>query len=103
MGKWHRARGGWLVVSLPPCGSRQRCWVYPIIDYLKTPPSREVEDAVLTHPAVSECAVVGLPDPRWVEAVTGPPPGSGGVRSERHATASMGIPSMLARASAGVR
>jgi fatty-acyl-CoA synthase len=32
--------------------------------------SREVEDAVLTHPAVSECAVVGLPDPRWVEAVT---------------------------------
>src|SRR3712207_9285087 len=32
--------------------------------------SREVEDAILTHPAVSECAVVGLPDPRWVEAVT---------------------------------
>ena len=31
--------------------------------------SREVEDAILTHPAVSECAVVGLPDPRWVEAV----------------------------------
>jgi fatty-acyl-CoA synthase len=29
-----------------------------------------VEDAILTHPAVSECAVVGLPDPRWVEAVT---------------------------------
>ena len=32
--------------------------------------SREVEDALLTHPAVSECAVIGLPDPRWVEAVT---------------------------------
>jgi fatty-acyl-CoA synthase len=32
--------------------------------------SREVEDAILTHPAVSECAVVGLPDPRWGEAVT---------------------------------
>ncbi|WP_135468347.1 fatty acyl-CoA synthetase [Crenalkalicoccus roseus] len=32
--------------------------------------SREVEDAILTHPAVSECAVVGLPDPRWIEAVT---------------------------------
>ncbi len=31
--------------------------------------SREVEDAILTHPAVSECAVIGLPDPRWVEAV----------------------------------
>jgi fatty-acyl-CoA synthase len=32
--------------------------------------SREVEDAILTHAAVSECAVIGLPDPRWVEAVT---------------------------------
>jgi fatty-acyl-CoA synthase len=32
--------------------------------------SREVEDAILTHPAVSECAVIGLPDPRWIEAVT---------------------------------
>jgi fatty-acyl-CoA synthase len=32
--------------------------------------SREVEDALLTHAAVSECAVIGLPDPRWVEAVT---------------------------------
>jgi len=32
--------------------------------------SREVEDALLTHPAVSECAVIGLPDPRWIEAVT---------------------------------
>jgi hypothetical protein len=31
------------------------------------------------------------------------PPGSGGVRSERHAAARMVIPSMLARASAGVR
>ncbi|HYZ33857.1 MAG TPA: fatty acyl-CoA synthetase, partial [Crenalkalicoccus sp.] len=32
--------------------------------------SREVEDAILTHPAVSECAVIGLPDPRWIEVVT---------------------------------
>ncbi|WP_067796591.1 class I adenylate-forming enzyme family protein [Actinomadura formosensis] len=31
---------------------------------------REVEDALLTHPAVREAAVVGTPDPRWVEAVT---------------------------------
>jgi fatty-acyl-CoA synthase len=31
--------------------------------------SREVEDAILTHPAVSECAVIALPDPRWIEAV----------------------------------
>jgi acyl-CoA synthetase (AMP-forming)/AMP-acid ligase II len=31
---------------------------------------REVEDVLLAHPAVQECAVVGLPDPVWVEAVT---------------------------------
>jgi fatty-acyl-CoA synthase len=32
--------------------------------------SREVEEMVYTIPAVSEVAVVGLPDPRWIEAVT---------------------------------
>ncbi|HJV42606.1 class I adenylate-forming enzyme family protein [Caulobacter sp.] len=31
---------------------------------------REVEDALITHPAVLEVAVVGLPDDKWVEAVT---------------------------------
>src|SRR5262249_30572077 len=31
---------------------------------------REVEDALAAHPAVLECAVVGAPDDRWVEAVT---------------------------------
>jgi acyl-CoA synthetase (AMP-forming)/AMP-acid ligase II len=31
---------------------------------------REVEDALLAHPSVAECAVVGAPDPKWVEAVT---------------------------------
>jgi len=30
----------------------------------------EVENALLSHPAVRECAVVGLPDDKWVEAVT---------------------------------
>ncbi|MCK4177005.1 class I adenylate-forming enzyme family protein [Aciditerrimonas ferrireducens] len=30
---------------------------------------REVEDVLLAHPAVAECAVVGAPDPTWVEAV----------------------------------
>ncbi|GAA4497674.1 fatty acid--CoA ligase [Actinoallomurus oryzae] len=30
---------------------------------------REVEDALHSHPAVAECAVVGAPDERWVEAV----------------------------------
>jgi fatty-acyl-CoA synthase len=32
--------------------------------------SREVEDAIFKHPAVSEAAVVSLPHPKWVEAVT---------------------------------
>ena len=32
--------------------------------------SREVEEVVYRLPAVSEVAVVGLPDPRWIEAVT---------------------------------
>ena len=30
---------------------------------------REVEDALLSHPAVTEAAVVGAPDDKWVEAV----------------------------------
>lgn len=30
----------------------------------------EVENALLSHPAVRECAVVGLPDEKWVESVT---------------------------------
>jgi fatty-acyl-CoA synthase len=31
--------------------------------------SREVEDALFTHPAVSDVAVIALPDPKWIEAV----------------------------------
>jgi fatty-acyl-CoA synthase len=32
--------------------------------------SREVEEVIYRIPGVSEVAVVGLPDPRWIEAVT---------------------------------
>ncbi|MFH9401199.1 acyl-CoA synthetase [Streptomyces sp. NPDC017638] len=32
--------------------------------------SRQVEDALYTHEAVAEAAVIGLPDDRWIEAVT---------------------------------
>ena len=32
--------------------------------------SREVEEALFTHPGVHEVAVIPLPDPRWIEAVT---------------------------------
>ncbi|NGY04049.1 acyl-CoA synthetase [Solimonas terrae] len=31
--------------------------------------SREVEETIFTHPAVSEVAVFGVPHPRWIEAV----------------------------------
>jgi acyl-CoA synthetase (AMP-forming)/AMP-acid ligase II len=31
--------------------------------------SREVEEAVLQHSAISECAVIGMPDPKWGESV----------------------------------
>lgn len=31
---------------------------------------KEVEDVIARHPAVSEVAVFGMPDPRWGEAVT---------------------------------
>ncbi|WP_217551924.1 acyl-CoA synthetase [Streptomyces sp. GbtcB6] len=32
--------------------------------------SRQVEDALYSHAAVAEAAVIGLPDERWIEAVT---------------------------------
>ncbi|MGX6509449.1 acyl-CoA synthetase [Rhodococcus sp. SJ-2] len=32
--------------------------------------SREVEDAIYTHNAVAEVAVIGMPDEKWIEAVT---------------------------------
>ena len=32
--------------------------------------SREVEEVIYAHPHVAEAAVIGLPDPRWIEAVT---------------------------------
>ena len=32
--------------------------------------SREVEEVLYTHAAISEVAVIGMPDPKWIEAVT---------------------------------
>jgi acyl-CoA synthetase (AMP-forming)/AMP-acid ligase II len=31
--------------------------------------SREVEEAIAAHPDVTDCAVIGVPDAKWVEAV----------------------------------
>ena len=46
--------------------------------------SAEVEQALLPHPAILDCAVVGLPDPKWGERVSrrhpGPPRPAGGRR-----------------------
>jgi fatty-acyl-CoA synthase len=32
--------------------------------------SREVEEVIYRHAAISEVAVIGMPDPKWIEAVT---------------------------------
>lgn len=32
--------------------------------------SREVEEVLYSHPQIAEAAVIGLPDPRWIEVVT---------------------------------
>lgn len=40
--------------------------------------SREVEDAIYSYPGVAQCAVIGIPDPRWGEAVHAVVAGSNG-------------------------
>jgi fatty-acyl-CoA synthase len=44
--------------------------------------SRQVEDALYTHEAVAEAAVIGLPDERWIEAVTAVVVPRGGVAED---------------------
>ena len=39
-------------------------------DFPEALAGREVEEALYTHPAVSEVAVIALPDDHWIEAIT---------------------------------
>ncbi|MET9514567.1 acyl-CoA synthetase [Streptomyces sp. NPDC002994] len=82
-GYWHRAaetteafRDGWFRSG--DLAVRDHEGYFTIVDRVKDVinsggvlvASRQVEDALYTHPGVAEAAVVGLPDERWIEAVT---------------------------------
>ncbi|MFD3336405.1 fatty acyl-CoA synthetase [Streptomyces sp. NPDC058700] len=69
-------RGGWFHSG--DLAVRDTEGYYTIVDRVKDVinsggvlvASRQVEDALYTHPGVAEVAVIGLPDDRWIEAVT---------------------------------
>ncbi|NEC13631.1 AMP-binding protein [Streptomyces sp. SID8014] len=69
-------RGGWFHSG--DLAVRDEDGYFTVVDRLKDVinsggvlvASRQVEDALYTHPAVAETAVVGLPDDKWIEAVT---------------------------------
>ncbi|MGX1881579.1 acyl-CoA synthetase [Streptomyces sp. NPDC055287] len=82
-GYWHKAaetkeafRDGWFRSG--DLATRDSEGYFTIVDRVKDVinsggvlvASRQVEDALYTHPGVAETAVVGLPDERWIEAVT---------------------------------
>ncbi|WP_028813397.1 acyl-CoA synthetase [Streptomyces flavidovirens] len=82
-GYWHRAaetkeafRDGWFRSG--DLATRDSEGYFTIVDRVKDVinsggvlvDSRQVEDALYSHPGVVEAAVVGLPDARWIEAVT---------------------------------
>ncbi|MGH9000039.1 MAG: acyl-CoA synthetase [Acidimicrobiia bacterium] len=71
----HTLRGGWLHTG--DVGYQdERGYLY-VVDRMKDMVisggmniyPREVEEALCAHPAVFECSVIGVPDPKWGEAV----------------------------------
>lgn len=68
-------RGGWHHTGDVACRDEQG-WLYFLDrkkDMIKSGgenvASQEVEEAIAQHPAVAEVAVIGLPDPYWIEKV----------------------------------
>jgi long-chain acyl-CoA synthetase len=70
-----RSRGGWHHTS--DLGRRERdgtiSFIGPKTRMIKSAAENiypaEVEGCIAGHPAVAECAVIGVPDPRWVQSV----------------------------------
>lgn len=68
-------RGGWMHTG--DAGTMDDAGFLYIVDRVKdmivtggeNVYSAEVEDALYQHPAVKECAVIGIPDDKWIEAV----------------------------------
>lgn len=69
-------RGGWFHSG--DLGYRDEAGYFYVVDRIKDVintggvlvASREVEEVLFTHPSVSEAAVIALPDPKWIEAIT---------------------------------
>ena len=53
---------GWLSLRRRPHQGRDQHW-------RRAGGEREVEDAIFTHPAIAECAVIAIADERWIEAI----------------------------------
>jgi acyl-CoA synthetase (AMP-forming)/AMP-acid ligase II len=71
----HRARGGWHHTN--DLGRRERdgslTFIGPATRMIKSAAENiypaEVEGCIARHPAVAECAVIGVPDQRWTQSV----------------------------------
>jgi acyl-CoA synthetase (AMP-forming)/AMP-acid ligase II len=79
-GWFHTGDGGSLIDGYVTISDRKKD---VIISGGENVSSIEVEDAIMSHPAVSEVAVVGIPDDKWGELVTALVVADGSVDSEQ--------------------